>query len=151
MAASDSNPRKQKAQMFFKYGNDAALKNNFDYAIQMYKEACKLVPENLTYRQALRGIERRRFGNEPSKVGRRIGARLQPTRPRLKTAKAKGQWAHMLEVCEDAFVHDPWNVDTARDMAEAAEQLGLKEVARFALESVYVQAGDDVHFLRHQA
>ena len=152
MAATDeSNPRQQKAQMFFKYGNDAALKNNFAYAIQMYQEACKLVPENLTYRQALRGIERRKFGNEPSKVGRLIGARLQPIRLRLRTAKAKGQWAHVLEVCEEAFVHDPWNVDTAREMAEAAEHLGLKEVARFALESVYAQAGDDLHFLRHQA
>jgi tetratricopeptide (TPR) repeat protein len=148
---SDSNPRRQKAQMFFKYGNDAAMKNNFDYAIQMYQEACKLAPEDLKYRQALRGIERRKFGNEPAKVGRLAGARIQPIRLRLKTAKAKGQWAHALEVCEEVFAHDPWNVDTARDMADAAERLDLKEVACFALESVYLQAGDDVHFLRHQA
>ena len=97
MAASDSNPRKQKAQMFFKYGNDAALKNNFDYAIQMYKEACKLVPEHLPYRQALRGIERRKFGNDPAKVGRFVGAKLQTARrsragPRL--GEERLAWPH---------------------------------------------------------
>ena len=59
------NPRLQKAKTFFTYGNDAALKSNHDYAIQMYKEACKLAPDNLTYRQALRGIARRKFNNEP--------------------------------------------------------------------------------------
>ena len=31
-----------KAQTFFNYGNDAAMKQNFEYAIQMYREACKI-------------------------------------------------------------------------------------------------------------
>ena len=45
---------RQKAETFFQYGNDAALKGNLDYAIDMYRQACKLVPDNLSYRQASR-------------------------------------------------------------------------------------------------
>ncbi|MBX6311542.1 MAG: tetratricopeptide repeat protein [Isosphaeraceae bacterium] len=149
--ASDQNPRKQKAKAFFQYGNDAALKNNLDYAIQMYHEAAKLDPESLIYRQALRGVQRRKFGNEPSKVGRLVGARVQPIRLRIKAEKAKGNWSRILEMCEEAFQFNPWDVGTSRDFAEAAEHLGLKGLARWALEAVYVQAGDDVEFLRHIA
>jgi tetratricopeptide (TPR) repeat protein len=148
---SESHPRIQRAQALFKTGNDAALKNNLDYAISMYQDACKLAPENLLYRQALRGVERRKFGNDPAKVGRFIGARLQTIRLRSRTAKAKGQWAHVFEVCEEAFVHNPWDVSASVDMAEAAEKLGLNELARWALESVYHQAGNDAEFFRHQA
>jgi hypothetical protein len=60
----EDNPRLQKAKTFFTYGNDAALKSNRDYAIQMYKEACKLAPDNLVYRQALRGITRGKFNDD---------------------------------------------------------------------------------------
>ena len=42
---------------------------NFDYAIDMYKQACKIVPDNLVYRQALRGIERRKFNGDPEQGG----------------------------------------------------------------------------------
>src|SRR4051812_21079910 len=98
----------QRAQAFFKTASDAALKNNFDYAIQMYQEACKLSPENLLYRQALRGVARKKFANTPAKVGRMVTARTHPIRLRAKTAKAKGQWAYVLEVCEEVFAYNPW-------------------------------------------
>ena len=39
MSSESDKPDLQKAQTFFQYGNDAALKSNFDYAIDMYKQA----------------------------------------------------------------------------------------------------------------
>ena len=58
MSRSRIQPDLQKSKTFFKYGNDAAMKGNLDYAIAMYRQASKLVPDNMIYRQALRGIER---------------------------------------------------------------------------------------------
>ena len=63
----------------------------------MYQEACKLEPDNLIYRQALRDVERRKFNNEPAKVGRLVGARTQPIRMTARSAKSKGNWAEALE------------------------------------------------------
>ena len=68
---SDQNSD-DKAKAFFGYGNDAAQKGNDVYAAQMYKEACKLKPDNLVYRQSLRGVQRRKFGNAAFKVGRMV-------------------------------------------------------------------------------
>ncbi len=141
----------QKAQTFFQYGNDAALKGNHDYAIQMYLEACKLIPDNLTFRQALRGVERRKFGNDPSKVGRLIGARLQPLRLKAKSAKSKKDWNHVLEVCEEAFQQHPWDTVAAMDAAEACEELGYKPLAQWLVESVQAQGESDADFLRFAA
>jgi tetratricopeptide (TPR) repeat protein len=150
MSQPPDDADRQKAETFYKYGNDAAMKDNFDYAIQMYKEACKLHPDNLGYRQSLRSIERRKFGNEPGRVGKLVGARNQPIRMRARSAKGKGLHAHALEVAEDAFVNNPWDVDAARIAAEAAEQLGFKEVAQWLMESVAAQA-HDVDFFKHLA
>ena len=146
----DQGQSSQKARTYFQYGNDAALKANFDYAIDMYRSACKIEPNNLVYRQALRGVERRKFNNDPAKVGRLVGTRTQPIKMRAKMAKSKGQWAHAIEVCEEAFVHNPWDVGAAREAAESAEHLGFKELAQWLLESVYAVA-NDADFYRYAA
>jgi len=152
--ASASDPttvaKHQKAQTFFQYGNDAAMKSNFDYAMQMYREACKLHPEHLVYRQALRGIARRKFNNEPAKVGRLVGARTQPIRMRARSAKGKGKFEEALDVCEEAFALNPWDVSAARDASEAAEAGGFNELAQWLLESVQAVA-NDAEFFRHMA
>ena len=72
-----TNPR---AEALFERGNDAALSENYAYAIEMYRDACRLVPNNILYRQALRGITRRRFNNDPAKVGMLASAKILPVR-----------------------------------------------------------------------
>jgi tetratricopeptide (TPR) repeat protein len=150
MPSDSDSPDLQKAKTFFKYGNDATLKSNLDYAIDMYKQACKLAPENLTYRQALRGVQRRKFNNDPSKVGMLVGARNQPIRMRARSARSRGKYAHSLDVCEEAFAHNPWDVAAARDASEAAEQMGCLPLAEWYVESVQAQA-KDAEFFRHAA
>ncbi len=149
--SAEHNMREKKARSFFDYGNDAALKNNLDYAIDMYRNALKLDPGNLLYRQALRGVQRRAFGNEPSKVGRLAGARVQPIKAGIRLSKAKGKWVDVLEGCEDVFKHNPWDVGAAQDAAEAAEHLALKPLSRWLLEMVVHQVGKDAGFFKYMA
>ncbi len=136
-----------KAQVFFQTGNDAAMKQNFDYAIQMYQMACKLQPDNLLYRQTLRGAERKKFNNDPAKVSRLVGAKNQPIRLRARMAKSKSKWTETMEICEEAFVNNPWDVAAARESAEAAEQLGYLLMAQWLVESVQAQANDTEFFV----
>jgi tetratricopeptide (TPR) repeat protein len=141
---------RQKAKTFSEYGNDAALKGNLDYAIDMYRQACKLVPDNLSYRQALRGVQRRKFNNDPSKVGMLVGARNQPIRMRARSARSKGQFAQALDICEEAFTNNPWDIATAREAAEAAEQIGCLAMAEWIVESM-LSVAKDADFFRHAA
>lgn len=141
----------QRAESFFKFGNEAAGRGNIPYAIDMYKNALKIAPLELRFRQALRAVERKKFGNEASKVGMFAGAKIQPIRLRVKASKGRGYWTEAMEHCEEAFVYNPWDVGISRDLAEAAEQLGSKPIARWAMESVQTQAVDDVAFWKHMA
>ena len=150
-AGSDPNSRIDKARAFFGYGNDAAQKGNDVYAAQMYKEACKLAPENLVYRQSLRGVQRRKFNNDPSKVGRMVGLTLQPLRMRIGSAKRSQKWSDMLDHCEEVFSNNPWDLTASIDAAEAAENLGLKKVAQYMIEAVFSQGEKDAKFLRAAA
>ncbi|HWE40040.1 MAG TPA: tetratricopeptide repeat protein [Isosphaeraceae bacterium] len=153
--ASDISPQQrqaeERARAFFERANEAGQKSNFDYAIKLYQDALKLTPGNLAIRQALRYVQRKRFDNEPAKVGRLIGVRIQPIRMRAKKAKLQHQWAHVLDLCEEAFTLNPWDTEAAKDGSEAAEHLGHPAVAEWLIESVLTQAGDDVHFLRFAA
>jgi tetratricopeptide (TPR) repeat protein len=147
----DEKARLDKAKALFGYGNDAAQKGNDVYAAQMYKDACKLVPENLVYRQSLRGVERRKFGNDPAKVGRMVGLQLQPLRIRIGAAKQRSKWTDMLDLCEEVFLASPWDVTAAMDAADAAENLGYKKLAQWFVESVFPQGEKDAKFLRFAA
>lgn len=142
----------EKARTFFQYGNDAALKSNYDYAIDMYKGACKLAVDNLQFRQALRGIQRRKFGNEPSKVGRLVGMTNKPIHMKARSARGKQKFTLALEILEDAFTNNPWDIAAAREGAEACEMLELYPIAQWYLESVQSEVGPkDADFHRHAA
>jgi len=150
MSSESDTTDLQKVQIFFQTGNDAARKGNLDYAIAMYRQCCKSVPDNLVYRQALRGIERRKFNNDPGKVGMLVGAKNQPILLGARSAHKKQHFQQALERCEDAFVNNPWDVGAARVAAESAEGLGLLIVAQWFVESVQAVT-KDVDFLKYSA
>jgi tetratricopeptide (TPR) repeat protein len=153
MSSESESPQSQAARRSFQTGNDAAMKSNIDYAIAMYRQACKLVPDNLMYRQALRGVERRKFQNDPKKVGMLVGMKNQPVLMQAKSARGKGKHQEALEHCEDAFANNPWDVGAARVAAEAAEGLDLGDLAQWLLDSVQEVAakGKDADFFKFAA
>jgi tetratricopeptide (TPR) repeat protein len=153
MSSETESPDLQKAKTFFQYGNDATMKGNLDYAIAMYRQACKCVPDNLMYRQALRGVERRKFSNDPKKVGMLVGVKNQTILMKGKSARSKGKHHEALEHCEDAFANNPWDVSAAQVAAEAAEGLDLGDLSQWLLDSVQEVAakGKDADFFRFAA
>ncbi len=153
MSSESESPESQKAKTLFQYGNDAMMKSNIDYAIAMYRQACKHVPDNMMYRQSLRGAERKKFNNDPKKVGMLVGVKNQPLLIQAKSARSKGKHNEALEHCEDAFANNPWDVGAARVAAEAAEGLGLGGLSQWLLDSVQEVAakGKDADFFRFAA
>jgi tetratricopeptide (TPR) repeat protein len=149
--SSPSDQNADKAKAFFGYGNDAAQKGNDVYAAQMYKEACKACPDNLVYRQSLRGVQRRKFGNDPSKVSKMVGLKLQGLRMKIGLAKNRHKWSEVLDMCEEVFVQNPWDLDASINAADAAENLGFKKIAQYLIEAVIPQGEKDERFLRSAA
>ena len=149
-SGTQSRPSARAAALFQK-GEEAALKNNFDYAIDMFTQALKLEPENLVFRNGLRAVERKQYQNDPSKVSLIAKSRAKTARMGISLAKSRGKWAEVIDACEEVFKYHPWDVHTARDAAEAAEHLGMIPLARWMLESVGMAGMNDPGFCRHLA
>jgi len=116
-------------------GNEAIPKENWDYAIQMYSTSVKLKPDNLAYRQSLRGTEYKKY--DDNKTGARMaGVKLMAVKGRLKKCRMSKDWAGQAEACEEGLAVNPWDVQLGTDLGDALKELGYQEVAKFAYEEV---------------
>ena len=149
MSSAPENQGKKKARSLFQHGNEAMSKGNLDYALNMFREACKLDPGELPYRQMLRNVQRKKYDNDPKKVGGLTRARVQGVKLKYRGAKGKERWSEVLEGCEEAFLLNPWDVGVTRDAAEAAEGISSPQMALWLLKSIEAQAGEDVEYLKH--
>jgi tetratricopeptide (TPR) repeat protein len=120
-----------------------ATGRNFDYGIHLLLDCCKIDPGNLLYRQKLRLIEKAKYRNN---MRGSLLARLTswPIRARMKTALHARDYLKVLEHGERILMRNPWDVGAQMDMAEAAERLGLLDMAVWTLEQARQKQPKDV-------
>jgi tetratricopeptide (TPR) repeat protein len=129
--------KKKFAAESFKKGNEAMVKQNWDYAIEMHGQAVKLDPGNLVFRQTLRGCERRKF---PKGTGAKMaGMRLMGVKGAIKKARLTKNWTALDQAAEEGLTLVPWDSELNSDAGEATANLGFTDVAvqcyRWAVES----------------
>jgi tetratricopeptide (TPR) repeat protein len=127
----------------FERANQVIASGNHDYGIQLLLSCCKIDPGNIAFRQALRRTERAKYKNNLR------GSRLafltsSPARARLKNAKRNRGYREMLEYGEQVLTKNPWDISAQMDMAEAAEALGLLDLAVWILEQARQKDPQDV-------
>jgi tetratricopeptide (TPR) repeat protein len=127
----------------FERANQVLKTGNFDYAIQLLLTCCKLDPANLIYRQALRKTEKVKFKNNLR--GSRLAFLTNPAaKTKLKGARASREYLRVLEIGEQILTRNPWDVGTQMDMSEAAEAMGLADLAVWILEQARHKDPQDV-------
>jgi tetratricopeptide (TPR) repeat protein len=133
-SGASSPAARQAAQQCFVRGQEVFKKGDFDYAVKLFKDACKLAPEQLVYRQYLRISAKKKFGD--NKRGSRLSSiTTVGSRTGLKAAKAKKEWLRALECCEDCLSENPWDSSVLLDLAGICDELGWKEITIWCAES----------------
>ncbi|MBS0263286.1 MAG: tetratricopeptide repeat protein [Planctomycetes bacterium] len=130
-----SPERRKMAAECWKRGNEALPKENWDYAIQMYSQAVKFVPGNLTYRQSLRFTEYKKFDNNGSGA-KMASMKLMGTRTSTKRFRMNKDWKSLNDAAEEGLKVNPWDVQLGTDVGDACRELGYQECAIFAYEEV---------------
>jgi tetratricopeptide (TPR) repeat protein len=117
----------------FERANQVIATGNFDYGIGLLLSCCKLDPANLIYRQALRRTEKTKFRNN---MRGSWHARLStlPLRTKLTAALSARAYAKVLELGEQILMRNPWDTGAQLSMAEAADAVGLLDLAVWTLE-----------------
>lgn len=123
--------KKKFAAACWTKGSEAMSKENWDYAIEMFSRSVALVPDNLMYRQALRGVEYKKYND--NKTGARMaGMKLMKIRSKIKKSKGKEDWAAVDRDAEEGLTINPWDAGLNADLGEACHHLGYGEIAVFA-------------------
>lgn len=146
----DPEQAKQIANRCWKSGSSATDQKNWDYAVDQFSTAVKLVPENLVYRQCLRGAEYHKYNNNGTGA-RMAGAKLMGIRSRVKKARGKEDWKTMDEEAEKGLQINPWDAQLEAWVGEACSQMGFKDVAVFAYSNAVKQEKENVEYLRELA
>lgn len=131
---SDESDRNRLAAECFRKCNEAAHKQNYDYAIDMATKAVRFAPGNLLYRQALRGVEERKYNNNKTGAGMGGKIKLAGIRTRISRARMKSDWQTLDIASEDGLALNPWDAQLNADLGDACHNLGHPEVAIFAYE-----------------
>src|SRR6516162_2243161 len=131
----------------FERANQVITKGDFDYGIQLLLSCCKLDPANLIYRQALRQTEKAKYKNNMRGSGFSFLTNTA-AKHRTKSAVRSGEYLKALEYGEEALTRNPWDVAIQMLMAEAAEALGLMDLAVWSLEQARQKNPQDLNVNR---
>ncbi|MGZ0168054.1 MAG: tetratricopeptide repeat protein [Planctomycetales bacterium] len=124
---------KKMAADCFRRGTEAMQKENWDYAIQMFLQCVRMVPDNLLFRQTLRGCEKKKYGNNKSGA-KMSGMKLMGPRGRIKKGQLKKEWNLVDQACEEGLTINPWDSQLNADLGAACSRLEFKEIAVYAYE-----------------
>lgn len=117
----------------FDRANQVIATGNYDYGIQLLLTCCKLDPGNFLFRQTLRRTQKAKYNNNLR--GSRVAFLTTfRSRAKLKSAKRARDYVHVLEYGENILSRNPWDQGAQMDMAEAADALGLIDLAVFILD-----------------
>jgi serine/threonine protein kinase len=131
------NSRHQRAALGqFERANQVIAVHNYDYAIHLLLSACKLDPANLVYRQFLRRLEKALFQNGQRST-RLAWWKTLPAKILLESAWKAKNFVRVIEYGERILVRNPWDRRTQMIMSEAADALGLTNLAMWILEQAW--------------
>ena len=145
--SSPDDDRKRKFAMdCFKKATEAMAKQNWDYAVEMFSVAVKMVPNNVAYRQQLRGVTRKKY--KDNKSGKSMAfLTVNSIRSKIKKARNAKNWAEMDTAAEEGLTVNPWDAHFNADLGEACRERGCNEVATFAYETAVENAPENKDML----
>jgi len=150
MSMDGYSPEEQRKRKFasdcFKKATEAMSKQNWDYAVEMFSVAVKMCPDNLMYRQALRGVERKKYND--NKTGKSMAfLSLNSVRSKIKKARSGKKWTDMDLAAEEGLGINPWDAQFHFDLGEACRERACLEVAIYAFELAVEYSPENKDFL----
>lgn len=137
----DELKKRKYASDCYKRAGEAMNKQNWGYAVEMFLMCSKLVPDNLMYRQALRGCEKKKYNDNKSGASMAF-LKISSARSKVKKARSAKNWAEMDLAAEEGLAINPWDTQFNVDLGDAARERGFLEIATFAYEQATSADGD---------
>jgi hypothetical protein len=116
-----------------KAATEAMAGRNWDRAAKMFAACLELGPDNLKFRQSLRGCQRKKY--KDNRIGDETAyLAIQRIRTTVEVARAAGDWIELDLAAEEGLALNPWDRQFNIDLGDANTELGRLEIARFAYD-----------------
>jgi len=116
-------------------GNEAATRDNFDYAIALFLQVLHKEPACFEVRKALRNVQLNKAGGRTTFFKKVFtGATTSPLLAKAQMALHNNNPAEAMHLAEQMLDADPYNSQAHKLIADAAETLELPQTALMALE-----------------
>jgi tetratricopeptide (TPR) repeat protein len=139
------------AQECYKKGTEALSKESWEFAAQMFGQAVMLRPDNVVYRQTLRGAQERKYNNNKKGAGATSFLSMSSAKSKVKKARSQQNWDDLDKAAEDGLAINPWDAQLNADVGEAARQRGYEEVATYGYQKAAENAPENKDYLRSWA
>lgn len=139
--------KKKLAADCFKRGTEAMMKQNWDYSCEMFRQSVNLCPENLLYRQSLRGATEKKYNGNGSGASM-SGMRLMGIKANLKKSRMQKDWPSIANLAEDGLAVNPWDPALNADLGDALSEMGFSDGATFAYEKAVIGDPNNKEYLR---
>ena len=116
----------------YRKGTEAMNKQNWDLAIEMFGMCVKLVPDNMGFRQHLRGVTKKKYNDNGTGAGTLAKTKLMGLRSRIKKSKAAKNFEDADKACEEGLLLNPWDVQLHVDLAEICKETERTDLAAWA-------------------
>ena len=116
----------------YRRGTEAVNKKNWDLAIEMFSMCVKLVPDNMGFRQHLRGVVQKKYNDNGTGAGAFAKTKIMGLRSRIKKSKAAQNWDDADKACEEGLLLNPWDVGLNVDLAEICKATERTDIASWA-------------------
>src|SRR5262245_48198399 len=130
---SPSPEQRRIAAERFERARQVITTDNVDYGVQLLLTCCKLDPANLVYRQELRKAQKKKHKDKAA-GGLLTFFKTARFRSKIKSARRRENHLQVLEFGEEILARNPWDRRVQLEMSEAADGLGLTDVAIFILD-----------------
>ncbi|QDU64176.1 Tetratricopeptide repeat protein [Planctomycetes bacterium Pan216] len=118
----------------FNAGSGALQKKNYDFAVDCFFKCAKRCPDNVMFRQALRGAEYKKYNNN-GKGAMMAGLKMKPAQMKLKAAKTRKRWAEAAEAAEEALKINPWDTGVLSELATCLQEMEHYPAAVWVMQS----------------
>lgn len=142
--------KRKLARQFFSRATQAESKQNWGYAVEMWRNAVKLDPENQDFRVHLRLAQRQSHGNNGT--GKRMATlTLRGYRSKAKKAASKEDWNAADNIAEEGLTVNPWDASLLVEVGRACLERGFNNVAAINYKWAVDQEPENREYLRNLA
>jgi tetratricopeptide (TPR) repeat protein len=140
--------KRKLARQFFTRATQAEGKQNWEYAVEMWRNAVKLDPENQDFRLHLRQAQRQVYGNNGSGA-KMASLRLRGFRSKAKKAASKEEWNQADNIAEEGLTVNPWDASLLAEVGRYCMERGFHNIAAINYKWAVDQEPENKEYLRN--